>query len=538
MKRPSPLVLTILLLAVVAKLSDRPFVPIIAACVIVGLLFFALGRLVIRRETIASAILRRYARWGSWLAVGIAVAVAFFAMLATQPSLRSTYVVGQFNRTAAIAANRGFYPVQTDESGNRYAWTQERATFVFNFLVHRPITVTVMMRSAAIAGGPDVPIHIEANGQEVAQMRPDPNDPRFQPISVRFVPHDWGGQQTELRLLATPFVPGKGDTRTLGTMIQSVTIDKSEAWAPIASRRWLLWGLPVSALIVLALMLLARRSRTAWAGYGAIAVCAIGASCALALLILLLRAGFIEPDTYFSWLTGSIIFGLTFVGGALALPFGGRGEPSIFRRARGRLNWLPASPIDVARRYARRRISSPAANRPQTPMTRRHIARDLLLVFMIALGLRLVWVVLIPPWLAPDEPDHYIYVSHIAQQGQIPHPPYLDYAYYPKEYGDSVRSTLTGEIDATFRGSTAGLLPYFPVAFDYGPGPDIGRSRRGPTHKFGRARDVLSAILLPARRGAISALPGRADPHAALRRTLCLRNLRRAQLCLRLPARL
>jgi 4-amino-4-deoxy-L-arabinose transferase-like glycosyltransferase len=472
MRQPSPYILPILLLVVIVKEVDRPPVTVAAICIILALMCALLWKPLRRLLAAVSASSRLRSpviRWVPWSLAGIVLIGAYASLLLTQPSLRATYTPDEFPQASEVTSSRGFFETERDNGGNRYTWTQDRATVVFDFLVHRPISVTFMLRSAAVAGGPDAPVRVEVNGVEVGQLRPDPKNPAFQPLTIRVVPYNWGGQRTEIKLLPTTFVPGKGDPRTLGTMVQSITIDKSEAWSGMARRLWLVWALPVLALAAAGLALAARRGQRAWANYAAIAVCALGIGVALLIMLLLLRIGFIARTTWLTWILGGTVIATSFGFAMLGLPFGPPEAPSLLHRARIRIAMLPGLTAGIARLRA-------PAQRPTAPDTRRDILRDLALVFVIALGARLIWVVIVPPWLAPDEPDHYVYTSHLAEQAQIPHPPYLAYPFYPKEQSESVLLTHVADLDSGFSGIPRSILPYLPVSYDYGP----ARTYAGP----------------------------------------------------------
>jgi len=81
-------------------------------------------------------------------------------------------------------------------------------------------------------------------------------------------------------VLPTTFTLNTADTRILGTMIESITIDQTEAWSGMARRMWLLWALPVLAALATMLAVFARRTRTALPGYVTITVCLADAICA------------------------------------------------------------------------------------------------------------------------------------------------------------------------------------------------------------------------------------------------------------------
>jgi len=402
--------------------------------------------------------------WNVWLALssaGILAIVLFAAMLMTWPKLRATYTPDGFARAPEIAAQRGWYPTETDPAGRRYVWTQERATLVFNFLVRAPVTMTFEVRSAAVAGGPDAPVRVIVNGKEVGELRPDPRNPDFQPLSLRFTPFDWGGRQTEVKLLTTSFKP-RSDNRTLGTMIKSVSVDKTEAWSPVQRRIWLLWALPAVAALALALLWIARWRCSAWAGYGAVAAWTVGAACTAFLTFALLQIGPIQGDASFIWVAVCIYIGAYFSSMALALPFGRPDAPSLARRAWiGLVRCIPALVESGVRRG--RPAPSPASSGANRRM---HLMRDLMLVFAIALGARVIWAVVVPPWQAPDEPDHYIYISHIVEQKEIPHPPFVKAPEYPPEWEVSAGQTFFGQLSTVVNGGV-GIIPFVPIVYDY-----------------------------------------------------------------------
>ncbi|MHB8647867.1 MAG: hypothetical protein ACYDAR_18960, partial [Thermomicrobiales bacterium] len=366
-------------------------------------------------------------RWMLASSGAVIIVGAFMVMLLVQPSLHPSFMPGQADPSPEIVAQRGWYQIQTDTTGERYVWTQERATIVFNFLVHTPLTISVEMRSAAVAGGPDAPVSLEVNGRVVGQLRPDPTNRNFQHLSVRFVPDDWGGHQTEVKLVTTAFKPGNGDPRLLGTMVQKVTVDKSEAWAGIGNPLWLVWALPFLVVLSAGLAGLARRRDAAIPGYAAIAACGIGALCAATIIVLMVRIGVVTPLVYQVWIVASSFAVACFTGAALTLPFGEPAAPNLARRMVPRLRALPTVHSAEARVTA---IGASLHARIFADATRREVMRDLAFIFIIALGVRLVWVVMMPPWQATDETEHFAYANHIVEQHAIPHPP-NDTAYAP-----------------------------------------------------------------------------------------------------------
>src|SRR5262249_1597784 len=88
-------------------------------------------------------------------------------------------------------------------------------------------------------------------------------------------------------------------------------------------------------------------------------------------------------------------------------------------------------------------------------------------VFVIAFGVRVVWALLMPPWQAPDEPDHFLYTAYIVEQAKIPHPPYSPYPDYSQEFYTSADLTLFGKLSAVVSGTDVPELDYLPLAYDY-----------------------------------------------------------------------
>lgn len=465
MRRPAPLVLLILLLVAAANLVSQPLIEIILIGVLCALFLLILHRLVVHGFPNRLRVSPRGGRIALWSLVAVAAIAPFCAMLATQPMLRLTATPAQFTTTDGITDQRGFYATETDAMGNRYVWTRDHATLVFDSLVHKPVTLTVAMRSAAITGGPDAPVRVTVNGRDIGELHPDPTSRAFQPLSVRFVPFDWGGGRTEIKFTAQPFVPSSVDTRQLGTMIQSVSLDKGEAWSTITRRLWLIGALPALAALMIGCALVARRSRSTLASRAASALCIVGAADAVLVTALILRIGVIQWDTYVAWTLGSLAIAICFTLAALTLPFGAPDAPNLLRRARSWIGrYRPGARFAGWRDGALRPLLRPSAVEPMP--TQRAIVSDLLLVFVIAVGVRCIWAVIVPPWQGPDEPDHYIYTAHIANQGRIPHVPFPPYPTYPIEVGRSWGLTFFGDISRLGNAGSPNLAQ-LPINYDY-----------------------------------------------------------------------
>lgn len=461
MKLPSPIVLTVLLLIVGVKLAEQPLLKAILGGALITLLVVTAGRLTIKRAAFSHLAARIPVGILIWCALALITGIAFGGILATRPRLHTTYLPDEFATAPDIDSQRGFYPTQVDTAGNRYAWTQERATLVFDFLVHKPITITFVVRSAAVAGGVDSPIDVTVNGQAAGQLRPDPQNMSFQTFNLRLVPYNWGGERTEVRLLPASFRPsGGGDNRILGTMIQSVSVDKAETWSSVGQRLWLLWALPVLAFIALGCAWVNRRRHIPLAGYGVFAASIVGFICAGVYCALVLRVGVIAPDTYFVWVLGSAWFMVAFLALAALIPLGPEGY--------GLREWARDQAADYhIRDFIKDRISPllRSAEDGSAP-TRRMILRDLALVFVVALGIRMLWIVATPPWESPDEPAHFTYIQHLVEQREIPKPHIINRPVQSNEETVSRENTLNTKI--TSNGAAGGYqLPYLPIDYNY-----------------------------------------------------------------------
>lgn len=461
---PLPLVTILLVIATLA--TARPLLKTALLILTVLTLTLLIGAAAGVRPLLRRLRATRGAQWitAPWLLLAVVGIAGFIAMVATRPTLQVTYPASAFTTAPGIAEQRGFYPPETDAAGNRYVWTRDRGTLVFDFLPRKPITLALALRSAAVAGGPDTPVTVEINGQPVGRLRPDPANPQFQTFTLRVTPNDWGGERTELRLSTQTFVPGRSDTRTLGTMVESVAVDTTEAWSGVARRLALLGAIPACALLAAGFLLWSRRSGAPLAGYGALAFCALGAGGAALLAALVTRAGVIQRDTYYVWLLTLGLFIVTFSVALLALPLGAWGSASALARGWRR---IAASRLGGLAGRIGARVQAARAPLPEEPEPqRRALARDLVLLFALAFGVRLLWVVLVPPWQAPDEPDHYSYVTQLVEQGRMPQTTAPGYPAYSEEVTASWGYTLIGAI-SSLGGNAPPPLAQLPVAYDY-----------------------------------------------------------------------
>ncbi len=469
MTRPSPLVLVALLLGAAYIAADTPRLRAGAVIAAVALLLVLVGWATYRRMPRLSRLPRLIAPV-LLAAGGLLAAVAWGSLAAANPTLRYTYLPNVRPAPPAVVTTRGFYRTETDPGmGDRYAWTQGRATLVLDSLVRRPVTLSVEMRSAALAGGADIPVLVEVNGERVGELRPDPRNPAFQSLSLRFTPTDWGGEQTEVRLLTPAFVPvGGGDPRQLGTMVRAITVDNTEAWSGFERRRWLLWLVPVLAALAVALAAGARRTPARARMFRLIgaAVCAAGGGVAAVVAALLWRVGTLVPNWHALWVLAATVLAAAFAAAAagfLLTPpvraFAARFARTVAARA--------------ARSVAIQRAATVRATEQQETATRGAGLRgDLAAVFLVAFSVRVLWALITPPWLAPDEPDHYTYTAHIVEQGRLPYPALTRFPSYPNEFGASANLSLVPKLSPSFSGTLEPELPFLPPIHDYAPARD------------------------------------------------------------------
>lgn len=132
---------------------------------------------------------------------------------------------------------RGFYPIEKDPKGLTFAWTRDRAELALPGLDRRsPWTATVRFRGgrADPATLPDVQLAVD--GEARATMRATNV---FQDISIE-IPPSAGDRGTVLTLtVSSTFVPGPGDSRALGVMVDEVTVVPASHAVALVPRRTL-----------------------------------------------------------------------------------------------------------------------------------------------------------------------------------------------------------------------------------------------------------------------------------------------------------
>jgi 4-amino-4-deoxy-L-arabinose transferase-like glycosyltransferase len=162
------------------------------------------------------------------------------------------------------------------------------------------------------------------------------------------------------------------------------------------------------------------------------------------------------------WIAGGLMAGVGLPLAASLLALAWRGS----RQLRARI------PFPEEAREAAARVRTWATSAAVVPpddggprATRARIVGDLVAVFLIALGVRGVWALVVPPWEAPDEPTHFVITAHIVDQGEIPR---------PRQTGNELTPEISQSAEMTYLRRLSGVgawlayeLPYLPVDGDY-----------------------------------------------------------------------
>lgn len=267
--------------------------------------------------------------------------VVFTTLLFNQPQLQFKYLPDQLSTNLENGKPSGFFEPQNDPKGNRYSWTTGRPTILFNFESLKPLKLTFEIRSGAITGGSSGTVQVLANGVEVGQLQPDPQNFEFQTFSLNFTPpklKEIDAPQLKIELVTATFRPGPNDNRALGIMVKSITLDKSEAWSNMGKWLWLLCLLPLLAILAFFMRWVAYKTNSALAGYLAVLTCLVGmVSSILPALILLKRVGVLDNSVYLVWIFGGYTLALLFGGATLVLPWGRSGNPNLYHLV---LQWI------------------------------------------------------------------------------------------------------------------------------------------------------------------------------------------------------
>jgi hypothetical protein len=275
----------------------------------------------------------------SWLWLATSVAALFFYLLLVliRFPLILNYSAGELDTIITDEQSRGFYAVQKDEQGRLYRWSDAKSYTLFNFNPRKPLKITVWARSAAVAGGPDKPIQVFANGQQIGEMQPDPHNLEFTPYPFTFTPQATDLTQLKLSFTASTF-KAPGDPRQLAFQIQAVEVDRTEAWSTISKRGWLLYLLAPLSLLSAGFWFVSR-----WvsglagvlSGVASALSCLVGMGFMLAALVLLSGLGVIDQQVFWLWVVGCLYLAVFFAAAGVALLLWGRaGSASLYQRTR------------------------------------------------------------------------------------------------------------------------------------------------------------------------------------------------------------
>jgi hypothetical protein len=170
------------------------------------------------------------------IVMALAGAVAGALALLAAYALRGGFVA-TLGTTPEVV--RGLYPTEFEAGGLPFAWTRDRVTLVFEGLDRSaPWTLAVRTRAGRGPGLPPPSVRVEVDGAlRTTQAIGD----AWQDVQVE-VPAAPSGRARVTRItldVAPTFVPGPGDTRSLGLIVGGIRLTPSSRF-PIAPRRALI----------------------------------------------------------------------------------------------------------------------------------------------------------------------------------------------------------------------------------------------------------------------------------------------------------
>jgi hypothetical protein len=177
----------------------------------------------------------------------VAGAAGFVALYGWSPTFVAT-----LDTPVTPAMVRGLHPTEFERGGLSFAWTDGRVTLIFDGL-DRSRPWTLQMRAKA-GRGPGLPAPTAAIGVDGTELATAPIGPQWQDIRAT-LPTEARTRPTRITVDVAPtFVPGPGDARTLGVIVDEVRL-VPDGW-PAAPRRAVsaaaTAGAIVAALIVVA----------------------------------------------------------------------------------------------------------------------------------------------------------------------------------------------------------------------------------------------------------------------------------------------
>lgn len=273
--------------------------------------------------------------------------VAGVALFVAKPQTKFSYNADQLVSAVPDKQDYRLNAAETDGAGQRFRWLQDSSQLFFPVSSNRlPLSFTLRLRSAEVAGGPAATTTVLLNGLQIGQIKPERE---FKDYSFALVPAYADSHRLQFELRTDPIFRPPGDPRKLGNQIEAVSVDITEIWLPYTKRTALLWLLPALALGVIALSFMARsrRSVARLAGYSAVTLSAGAAAFMLFWLFLLSRVSYNgEANLNTFWVIAASAGYLAAFFGWVALDglsWGKAGAPSLWSRLKARLTpWLVA----------------------------------------------------------------------------------------------------------------------------------------------------------------------------------------------------
>jgi hypothetical protein len=158
----------------------------------------------------------------------------------------------QLDTTPTTAIVRGLHPTEFESGGLSFAWTQDRVTLVFDGL-DRSRTWTLLVRAKA-GRGPGLPLPTAAISVDRAPSGTTPIGPQWQEVRAT-IPTDTRNRPTRIAIDVAPtFVPGPGDSRRLGMIVDEIRLipDGLPSPPPRAVRSAAIAGAVIAVMLVVA----------------------------------------------------------------------------------------------------------------------------------------------------------------------------------------------------------------------------------------------------------------------------------------------
>ncbi len=151
------------------------------------------------------------------IAGAVAGAAALYAVHAWSPAF-----VTRLDNTPTPAVVRGLHPTEFEASGLSFAWTGERVSLVFEGL-DRSTPWTLVLRAKA-GRGPGLPLPTATIAVDGTTRATVPIGPHWQDVDAT-LPAATRSRPTRITIDVVPtFVPGPGDSRTLGMILDEVRL--------------------------------------------------------------------------------------------------------------------------------------------------------------------------------------------------------------------------------------------------------------------------------------------------------------------------